>query len=93
MRLAAAVEGFLAAWAPVAPGDIILVAYSGGPDSTALVAGLRAAAPRLGFRLAALHLDHATDPGSGTRAGASYGPVRRVVDYATWSSGSEDGGR
>jgi tRNA(Ile)-lysidine synthase len=39
-------------------GDTILVALSGGPDSVALLHALRELAPRLGYRLAAAHLNH-----------------------------------
>jgi tRNA(Ile)-lysidine synthetase-like protein len=47
----------------------VVVAFSGGPDSTALLWGLA----RLGrFDLVAAHLDHALDPGSAARcAGAA----------------------
>src|SRR5271170_7409687 len=39
-------------------GGSILLALSGGPDSVALLHVLRELAPRLGFRLAAAHLNH-----------------------------------
>lgn len=39
-------------------GDFILLALSGGPDSVALLHILRELQPRLGFRLAAAHLNH-----------------------------------
>ncbi len=42
----------------LAPGSRVLVAVSGGADSTALLLGLRAVAPRLGLELHAAHLDH-----------------------------------
>ncbi len=48
-----------------------LVAFSGGPDSTALLAALVALAPRLGCELHAGHVDHLLDPGSGERAAAA----------------------
>ncbi len=54
-----------------APGDLLLVAFSGGPDSTALLLGLRRLAPRLGCRLLAAHVDHRLDPGSPARATAA----------------------
>jgi len=47
------------------PGDRVLVAVSGGPDSTALLVALR----ELGFDLAAAHFDHALRAGSNQVAG------------------------
>ncbi|HVB78699.1 MAG TPA: tRNA lysidine(34) synthetase TilS [Candidatus Binataceae bacterium] len=38
--------------------EAILLALSGGPDSVALLHGLRALAPRFGYRLAVAHLNH-----------------------------------
>lgn len=38
--------------------DLLLLALSGGPDSVALLHVLRGLQPRLGFRLAAAHLNH-----------------------------------
>ncbi len=52
---------------PVA-GDRTLIAFSGGPDSTALLAGLAALGPSFGMEVVAAHLDHALDPGSALRA-------------------------
>ena len=53
---------------PVEPGDGLLVAFSGGPDSTALLWGLAHLAQPLGLRLHAFHLDHRLDPDSPRRA-------------------------
>lgn len=64
--------------APVEPGDTVLVAFSGGPDSTALLAGLLGVAPRLGIRIVAAHLDHGLDPGSAKRAGAAQELAQRL---------------
>ena len=50
------------------PGSRWLVAFSGGPDSTALLAALVALAPELGCALHAGHVDHRLDPGSAGRA-------------------------
>lgn len=61
-------EAFFREEAPLAPGDGVVVAFSGGPDSTALLWGMSRLAPSLGLRLAAAHLDHALDPGSAGRA-------------------------
>ncbi len=52
----------------VRPGDLVLVAFSGGPDSTALLAGAAELAPLLGLSLRAVHLDHALDADSARRA-------------------------
>lgn len=65
MDLRGEIEAFFRKEAPLAPGDAVVVAFSGGPDSTALLLGMS----RLpGIRLAAAHLDHAMDPGSADRA-------------------------
>lgn len=47
-----------------APGDLVLVACSGGPDSLALAAATAFVAPRLGLRAGAVHVDHGLQPGS-----------------------------
>lgn len=49
---------FLREQTPLADGDTVLCALSGGPDSVALFHILRHLAPRLGFALAAVHLNH-----------------------------------
>lgn len=54
--------------APTASGDSLLVAFSGGPDSTALLWGLARLASERRFHLRAAHLDHALDEGSAERA-------------------------
>src|SRR3954462_14391410 len=56
---------------PLARGEGVLVAFSGGPDSTALLWGMSRLAAERGFRLAAAHLDHALDAGSAGRAEAA----------------------
>jgi tRNA(Ile)-lysidine synthase len=48
-------------------GDRVVVAFSGGPDSTALLLALHA----LGVPLVAAHLDHGLRPGSGGDAAAA----------------------
>jgi tRNA(Ile)-lysidine synthase len=50
------------------PGERLLVAFSGGGDSTALLLALARLAPARGWRLQAAHLDHGLDPGSALRA-------------------------
>lgn len=57
--------------APTARGETVLVAHSGGADSTALLAALLGLAPRRGLRVLAAHLDHDLVPGSAFRARAA----------------------
>lgn len=71
MRLLPILERFFRDNAPLGAGDRIVVAFSGGPDSTALLAGLAELAPRLGAEVLAAHLDHGLDPGSAGRAEAA----------------------
>jgi len=71
MDLLHTLEGFFRTAAPIAPGDGVVAAFSGGPDSTALLWGLSRLAPRLEMRLFAVHLDHAMDTGSASRAAAA----------------------
>ncbi len=70
MNLLQHLEGFFRTASQV-PGDGVVVAFSGGPDSTALLWGLAGIAPRLRLRLFAAHLDHAMDAGSAARAAAA----------------------
>ncbi len=53
------------------PGDRVLVAFSGGPDSTVLLWGLRQIASLVELDVHAAHLDHGLDAGSGRRATAA----------------------
>jgi tRNA(Ile)-lysidine synthase len=64
-------EFFFRQTAPLAAGDGIVVAFSGGLDSTALLLGLSRLAQTRGFRVTAAHLDHGLDPGSAGRAAAA----------------------
>ncbi len=52
----------------LAPGDLVLVACSGGADSLALAAAAAFVAPRLGLRAGGVTIDHGLQPGSGERA-------------------------
>lgn len=45
-----------------------IVAFSGGPDSSALLVALARRAPELAVALEAVHVDHGLDPASATRA-------------------------
>lgn len=67
MSLLSSLDSFFRGTAPLAPGDGIVVAFSGGPDSTALLLGLS----RLGISIHAAHLDHGLDGGSAGRAAAA----------------------
>jgi tRNA(Ile)-lysidine synthase len=66
-----ALAAFFRDEAPLARGEGVVVAFSGGPDSTALLWGMSRLAAERGFRLAAAHLDHAADAGSAGRAEAA----------------------
>jgi tRNA(Ile)-lysidine synthase len=52
----------------LAPGDLVLVACSGGADSLALAAALAFTAPRLHLRAGGVTVDHGLQPGSAERA-------------------------
>jgi tRNA(Ile)-lysidine synthase len=71
MNLSSILERFFRESAPLADGDRIVVGFSGGPDSTALLAGLAQLARRRPLAILALHLDHGLDPGSAGRATAA----------------------
>lgn len=59
----------------IPPGTGVLVAFSGGPDSTALLDLLRASAPHRDLRVVAAHFDHGVRPDSRREA-------RRVSERA-----------
>jgi tRNA(Ile)-lysidine synthase len=52
----------------IAPGETVLIACSGGPDSTALLDALARLAPPRGWRLSVAHVDHGLRPGSAGEA-------------------------
>ena len=52
----------------IAPGEHVLIACSGGPDSTALLDALARLAPPRGWRLSVAHVDHGIRPGSAAEA-------------------------
>lgn len=71
MPLLPILERFFRDDAPLGADDRVVVAFSGGPDSTALLLGLTRLARRLSFQITAVHLDHALDEGSAGRAAAA----------------------
>jgi tRNA(Ile)-lysidine synthase len=77
MDLLAALRAFLRRLPPD-PGDRLVVAFSGGCDSTALLWGLTRLAPSWGLRLVAAHLDHAMDAASAARAVRAAGLARQL---------------
>jgi tRNA(Ile)-lysidine synthase len=75
----AAVRGAVrAALGGLRPGDLVLAACSGGPDSLALAAALAFTAPRAGLRAGAVTVDHALQPGSAGRAAAVAATLREL---------------
>ena len=62
-------------------GSSVVAAFSGGPDSSALLIALRACASRFGFGLRAVHVDHRLDEGSAGRARAAR-RIARHLDVA-----------
>ncbi len=62
--LQAAVRRSLREFGVPGPGETVVVALSGGPDSVALLDALNSAAPRMAFHVVAAHLDHALRPTS-----------------------------
>jgi len=73
---------------PLAAGDGLIAAFSGGADSTALLWGLAQLAARRGawpgIQLVAAHLDHGLDPGSAGRAAAAAATAGRLgVPFVT----------
>jgi tRNA(Ile)-lysidine synthase len=77
MDLLEALQAFLRRLPPD-PGDRLVVAFSGGCDSTALLWGLTRLAPSWGIQLVAAHLDHGMDAASAARAVRAAGLARRL---------------
>lgn len=77
-----AVFSYLESWQAASRIGTILVAFSGGPDSTALLWALTHATVRLeddeGPRIVAAHLDHRLDAESGQRAEAARALASRL---------------
>ena len=90
-----------AALGDLGPGDRVLVALSGGPDSVALAAATAALALATGLRAGAVVVDHGLQPGSGALAektaawGGEIGldPSRVVCVAVTGSGGPEAAAR
>jgi tRNA(Ile)-lysidine synthase len=69
--IAETLDRFFTETAPLRPGDRLVVAFSGGPDSTALLWGLAALGRERGYGLLAAHFDHGLDEGSSRRCDAA----------------------
>jgi tRNA(Ile)-lysidine synthase len=90
-----------ASLAGLRPGDLVLAACSGGPDSLALAAALAFTAPRAGLRAGAVTVDHGLQPGSAGRAaalavtltGLGLDPVRAVSVSVDGRGGPEAAAR
>jgi tRNA(Ile)-lysidine synthase len=90
-----------ASLAGLAPGDLVLAACSGGPDSLALAAALAFVAPRAGLRAGAVTVDHGLQEGSADRAaavaaalgGLGLDPVRAVAVTVDGGGGPEAAAR
>jgi tRNA(Ile)-lysidine synthase len=85
----------------IVPGDLVLVACSGGQDSLALAAALAFVAPRAGLRAGAVIVDHGLQDGSAEHAatvaltlrGLGLDPVRTVTVAVTGPGGLEAAAR
>jgi tRNA(Ile)-lysidine synthase len=87
-----AVRGAIGA---LSPGDLLLVACSGGADSLALAAATALEAPRAGLRAGAVTVDHGLQAGSPERATAVASTCRHLgldpVQIAAVTVGSAGG--
>jgi len=77
----------------IAHGQIVCVAISGGPDSTALLFILNELKETFGFRIKACHFDHALRSGSSGDARFTEKMVERLgLEFAMERDGSPGGG-
>ncbi|HEX4698635.1 MAG TPA: tRNA lysidine(34) synthetase TilS [Actinomycetes bacterium] len=85
-----------AALAGLAPGSLVLVACSGGPDSVALAAALAHEAPRAGLTAGGVTVDHGLQPGSADRAAVVAEQLRALglapVEVAAVDATGPEGG-
>lgn len=83
------------ALADLSPGDLVLVACSGGADSLALAVAARHVGARAGMCVGAVTVDHGLQPGSEQRAGDVASVLRALgcdpVEVATVQVGSGGG--
>ena len=81
-RLTSELSAFLREELALEAGTTVVVAFSGGSDSTALLLGTRAAAERTGIQAVSVHVDHGIDPESGARAAHAADLAARIgVDH------------
>ncbi len=71
MKLLSTLERFIDSSLSLGKDDLLLLGFSGGADSTALLWALTRLSRARGFLVQAAHLDHALDPGSSERAAAA----------------------
>lgn len=84
MHLISHLSQFFEEQAPLAMGDSLVVAFSGGPDSLALLLALEELASTMRFSLVAAHVDHGADSGAKERAEAATALAREAsVPIAT----------
>jgi tRNA(Ile)-lysidine synthase len=75
------------------PGETVVVACSGGPDSLTLLDGLARLAPPRGLRLVVAHVDHGLREGSAAEADVvAAAAERRGLDFAALRVVVEPGG-
>jgi tRNA(Ile)-lysidine synthase len=86
-------NGVRAGLAGLTPGDLVLVACSGGQDSLALAAALAFTAPRAGLRAGAVTVDHGLQDGSAERAAGVAATLRGLgLDPVVCVAVTVDGG-